>query len=450
MKKHPSKLLALLYTTVIFILANSAAFTNLFDCFYFLFLLIPLFILIQFLPAPFTPSLGSTRLASLTKGTALLSLFLFSAILTVLFVSFGISSAALVLGKKEAFLLWSFDVGLAIIIEGIVFVNGILRVYLSSTQLGLRLRIIGVLCVPIPIAHLIVLLKIIYICKAEVSYETKKLRLNIKRASKQICKTKYPILLVHGVFFRDWKHFKYWGRIPQELEKNGALIFYGNHQSALSVAESGIELSCRIEEIRKETGADKVNIIAHSKGGLDSRYAISKCGMAPYVASLTTINTPHRGCEFADYLLYKIPKKKQLSVAKAYNKALIRLGDTDPDFLSAVKDLTTERCKILNEEIFDSPLVYYQSVGSKLNHATGGRFPLNFSYSLVRYFDGPNDGLVGEKSFSWGEHFQILTAKGKRGISHGDMVDMNRENFDGFDVREYYVELVKHLKQLGF
>lgn len=93
--------------------------------------------------------------------------------------------------------------------------------------------------------------------------------------------------------------------------------------------------------------------------------------------------------------------------------------------------------------------IFYQSTGSKLNAAMSGRFPLNFSYQLVNYFDGSNDGLVGEKSFPWGEKFTFLTTKGSRGISHGDMIDLNRENFDGFDVREFYVELVAELKQKG-
>ena len=92
--------------------------------------------------------------------------------------------------------------------------------------------------------------------------------------------------------------------------------------------------------ILEETGAGKVNIIAHSKGGLDSRYAISKLGMAPFVASLTTINTPHRGCEFADYLLDKIPKSAQQKVADGYQAALRKMGDDNPDFLAAVQDLT--------------------------------------------------------------------------------------------------------------
>ena len=127
----------------------------------------------------------------------------------------------------------------------------------------------------------------------------------------RICSTKYPILMVHGVFFRDFEHLNYWGRIPAELEANGAVICYGNHNSAAAVRDSAKELAERIHQIVIKTGCEKVNVIAHSKGGLDMRAAIALTDIAPYVASLTTINTPHRGCQFADYLLGKIPEKQQ-------------------------------------------------------------------------------------------------------------------------------------------
>ena len=42
-----------------------------------------------------------------------------------------------------------------------------------------------------------------------------------------------------------------------------------------------------------------------------------------------------------------------------------------------------------------------RSVGSRLKHATTGKFPLNFTYPLVKWFDGPNDGLVA-RSRSFG------------------------------------------------
>jgi triacylglycerol lipase len=93
--------------------------------------------------------------------------------------------------------------------------------------------------------------------------------------------------------------------------------------------------------------------------------------------------------------------------------------------------------------------VVYNSVGSKLNKAINGKFPLNFSYHFVKHFGGDNDGLVTEDSFKWGESYKYLTVKGKRGISHGDMIDLNRENIKEFDVREFYVETVANLKNKG-
>lgn len=341
------------------------------------------------------------------------------------------------------------SVFLIILLEFIIFWSGIILIYLTSTQLGIRYRVLGIVCGMIPLVHLVVLGILLHTVEKEIKVETKKIRFNEQRKEQEICHTKYPILLVHGVFFRDFRYLNYWGRIPKELEKNGAVLFYGNHQSASSVEESGKELTARIKEIVRETGCEKVNIIAHSKGGLDCRYAISCLDAAPFVASLTTINTPHRGCEFADYLLSKIPEKQKELVANTYNGTLKKLGDTNPDFLAAVYDLTADSCQKRNEEMMDAEGVFYQSVGSKQNKAGNGRFPLNFTYHLVHYFDGANDGLVGEKSFPWGEEYRFLTVKGTRGISHGDMIDLNRENFDSFDVREFYVQLVHDLKKRG-
>lgn len=345
---------------------------------------------------------------------------------------------------------WLLSLLFVILTESILFWIGIICVYLSSKQIGLKWRLIGIICGWIPVANIIALLNIIRIASYEYKFESYRININNQRKNQQLCKTKYPILLVHGVFFRDSEYFNYWGRIPKDLEENGASIYYGNHHSAASVSDCGNELANRIKEIIDETGCEKVNIIAHSKGGLDSRYAISKCGMADFVASLTTINTPHRGCEFADYLLNIMPSGLKETVASAYNTTLHKLGDENPDFIAAVTDLTASSCERFNSEIFDASGVYYKSVGSKMNQASSGRFPLNFSHHLVKYFDGANDGLVGEKSFMWGNDYEFLTINGKRGISHGDVIDLNRENIKGFDVREYYVKLVNSLKEKGF
>lgn len=57
--------------------------------------------------------------------------------------------------------------------------------------------------------------------------------------------------------------------------------------------------------------------------------------------------------------------------------------------------------------------------------------------------------MVSLESAKWGERFVELNPPAKRGISHGDMIDLNRENIKGFDVREFYVQLVRELKEKG-
>ena len=89
-------------------------------------------------------------------------------------------------------------------------------------------------------------------------------------------------------------------------------------------------------------------------------------------------------------------------------------------------------------------------MGSRMNRASGGRFPLNMVYPLIKHFDSANDGLVSVESMKWGNNFIYPEASEGRGISHGDMIDLNRENISGFDVREFYVKLVHDLKEMGF
>ena len=391
------------------------------------------------------------RIRQLSYGCELLTLFCISAaidlalVLTVTFFMFRNHSP----DPTEVFLclIWLL---LVVAAEAIVFWNGMIRVYLTSVQLGLKHRVLAALCGWIPLLNIWYLRKIIRITADEVEFETEKWELDAARAESEVCKTKYPILLVHGVFFRDFRYVNYWGRIPRELQRNGAALYYGQQQSAAAVEDSGRELAERIRQILAETGCEKVNIIAHSKGGLDSRAAIAHQGMAPYVASLTTINTPHRGCIFAEYLLEKIPAAARQKIADTYNAALKRLGDENPDFLAAVTDLTASACEKRNAAAPDAPGVFYQSVMSYCRRAQHGKFPLNMTYPIVKHFDGLNDGLVAVDSARWGERFTLLEPRGKRGISHGDVVDLNRENIPGFDVREFYVSLAADLKQRGF
>lgn len=434
----------ILNSIIVFLLSNNYIINKGYNIKIPMILLILSFIIINILPSIFCKKLYDKKLNKIRNGYRLLIIFFVNLILSTFIYIISI------IKYNIDFKILLINLLLIILVLTIVFWNGIIRVYLFSKQLGIRYRFIGLLLGLVPIINLIILVKIIKICKNEVDFENNKIKTNIERKNKEICKTKYPLLLVHGIFFRDFEHLNYWGRIPNELINNGATIYYGNHSSSLSVKESAKEIAERIKEIIKETNCEKVNVIAHSKGGLDTRYAISNLGMDKYIASLTMINTPNHGCVFADYLLNKAPNSLKNTVASSYNFALKKLGDKEPNFLEGVSDLTSTKVEELNKIIKKSDKVYYQAFGSVLKKATGGRFPLNLTNNFVKYFDGKNDGLVGEDSFPIYDNFTLVEAPKNRGISHGDVIDLNRENIEGYDVREFYVKLVNDLKNKGY
>ncbi len=441
MKKHIT-LSNIIYFVLLSLLFNSYMLVK--ASLYNLIWIVPLFIVLNVLPGSRLKGVKRWQLKLCNHGNVILALFAFSLISSIIW--HGILAYLTI---PDTYLDFVFSALYCVVLSAIVFWNGIICVYATSSQMGVKWRVLGALCGMIPIVNLVILARIIRITSDEIEFEVQKEVKASDPTFTDFCKTKYPIVLIHGVFFRDNNLFNYWGRIPRTLQAHGATIYYGQHQSALSVKESARELTARIKLIVERSECEKVNIIAHSKGGLDCRYAISEFGLAPYVASITTINTPHSGCLFAEKLLYTIPEKVKNKVAKVYNTSLIALGDETPDFLTAVNDLTAKACEKRNKELVFPDGIYAQSVGSVLGHARKGQFPLNLSYKYVKNYDGENDGLVGENSFKWGEKYTLLRSNGKRGISHADMIDLSRENIKDFDVRDFYVDLVHDLRERG-
>ena len=407
-------------------------------------ILIPCIAAVNALPLLAQHSPPGRQLWLLTHGNYCLKVFLMATTASLVFqLPLGLAMAS------EHLIPYLINALICFLVLGASFCIGIVLVYCTSFQLGLKLRIWGICLCLLPIVNIAILLIILRETDRERIVESEKELLNQSRKAQQICKTKYPILLVHGVFFRDFQYFGYWGRIPRQLRRNGARVFFGNHPSADAISDCGQILTKRIQEILQETGCEKVNIIAHSKGGLDCRYAIAFCGAAPYVASLTTVSTPHRGSRFADYLLEKVPPRVQSRFCRAYNKALNKLGEPEADLMTAVQQLSTGFCIDLDARMPRPEGILCQSFGSKMNKPLKGRFPMNFTGVVMGYIDTDNDGIVGADSFSWGDSFTLLTSRSPIGISHCDMTDLNRTNLPDFDVREFYVQLVANLKAQG-
>ena len=269
------------------------------------------------------------------------------------------------------------------------------------------------------------------------------------------CDTKYPLLLVHGVGFHDWKAFNYWGRIPRALQEQGAVILYGEQDSWATVEYNADILKNNLNKYLAELKCQKVNIIAHSKGGLESRYIISSLGMARNVASLTTVATPHHGSKTID-LICKLPRCS-LKFAGVFVNAYFRLlGDKKPDFFAVIHGLKTASMREFNAKNPDCPDIYYQSYAAVMKNPFSDMIMCAPNF-IVGLTEGENDGLVSAASAEWTNFKGVLRNASRRGVSHKDVVDFSRrplakkkQNNAVTDIRDFYIEMVAGLKDMGF
>jgi pimeloyl-ACP methyl ester carboxylesterase len=129
-----------------------------------------------------------------------------------------------------------------------------------------------------------------------------------------------PILLIHGFAASPatWDIFSRWLTIDgipfyvpdaSVLDPNGAIIKNAN------------KIAIEMPKVLKKFGVDRVNIVAHSKGGLDSRAYLRMHGKN-YVEALVQLATPNHGSEVAELGLplakkikVKLPASEQLSLS---------------------------------------------------------------------------------------------------------------------------------------
>ncbi|MCX7097929.1 MAG: hypothetical protein NTV43_08515 [Methylococcales bacterium] len=262
------------------------------------------------------------------------------------------------------------------------------------------------------------------------------------------CHTRYPLVFLHGLGYRDdFALLDSWGRIPDTLRQFGATVFLGNLEAWDAIESNAAKLKVKVGQILAETHADKVNIIAHSKGGLEARYMIAHLGMADKVASYTSVCTPHQGTSVADLGINLLPCEHDYEF-KAIDFLATWLGDKSPDSQRAITQLTRAAMLEFNENTKDAPGVYYQSVGTFMTSALDDAL-FALPYQVIKKHEGDNDGVVPVTSCPWGVFRGLLQGHGA-GISHVDMVDFRKHDIAGVDIPGFYVDMVADLKILGY
>ena len=263
------------------------------------------------------------------------------------------------------------------------------------------------------------------------------------------CKTRYPILLVHGIAYRDDMALPSWGNVPAFLRRGGSAVYLADTEAWASYTSNGEIIRDRIAGILAETKAEKVNIIAHSKGGIDARYAISAFELGDQVASLTTVGSPHRGTCIADIVVDNLADRADF-LYDAVNCLGILMGDKHPETSQAVSELTRDAMHEFNLKYPNLANVYYQSYGTEMLN------PLNdplFSatYLLLQKYEGDNDGMISKSSYQWGEFQGTIGSKIPGvGVSHLQITGSVLDTIAGENIPLTYVEWASRLKDKGY
>lgn len=255
---------------------------------------------------------------------------------------------------------------------------------------------------------------------------------------------KYPIILVHGIMLKDLWHFKAFGKIESILSGEGYSVYTADHDGLGSVEGNAEQLKAYIDGVLSETGAERVNIIAHSKGGLDTLYMIDRLDMAKRVASVSFLCTPIRGSIIATKL-YNLPRIIRSPLVWIFNLWYRIFGDKNPDALTACRQLV--RSTDGTFEIGEHGDVFMQSYSTVLHRSRDDflmGIPLRFSR---RYESIPSDGMVSVESSMYKNYRGHCTDES---VSHSEIVDLFAKKKKKEKIYAFYKTLARELEELGF
>ena len=274
------------------------------------------------------------------------------------------------------------------------------------------------------------------------------------------------IILVHGILgFKKIGHVYYFNGIKEYLEaKHRVNVFIPELDPTASIEVRGSQLRMQVLDALGVTGSapdlipeEDTHIIAHSMGGLDSRYILSPKNpdnIACYITSLTTVATLHRGTPLADLLFPFFDGKSALPFfawgERFLLKTLHALGISE----QGLYDLTSEKASAFDKDyIDDNGIKYFWTGGIGRDSFRKTSWPLLLGYMYIKRLaqnldDETNDGAVPLASASHGEaigelwyadHFDV--------VGHDlDHPPLGRPN--NFNYLEQYDRIISRISSL--
>ncbi len=263
-----------------------------------------------------------------------------------------------------------------------------------------------------------------------------------------IIPTRRPIVLMHG--FGIGASLRRGGHLHEEamhLRSRGVRAVAPNVSPYNTVTSRCETWQRRLRRILDELQADRFSIIAHSMGGLDARYLISKKGWHEYVDVLVTVATPHRGSSIATLTLKQPESVREWLANMADWLGTHILEDGSADVRRAVRELTPEYVQTtFNNEVPDHSDVDYWSYGCRAGKGTDTPIDPIFRYFNSHLYEqeGLNDGIVSVNSAKWGQYLGTVDA------DHARQVGIRSRLAADFDSNEFYATIAERLAKHGY
>lgn len=258
--------------------------------------------------------------------------------------------------------------------------------------------------------------------------------------------TRYPVVLLHG--FGALANLMQGGVLHAEamhLRGRGVPAYAPHVNPYDTIAVRARSWADRLERVLEETGAQRVNLIGFSSGGLDARHLAHELGWAPRIASLVTVSTPHRGTALARYVLDRPDRLRSWAFGvmdflgrAAYETAPPHSGDA---LAELVPEAIVSRFK--PDGLVEG--AYCASYGGWAGPGThvGVYPPLVLPNRILYALAGENDGIVPTASAVWGEWLGVLDA------DHARQVGMGFAPSSGFSSKAFYLAVCEHLRARG-
>ncbi|ARI75705.1 esterase/lipase family protein [Halobacillus mangrovi] len=192
---------------------------------------------------------------------------------------------------------------------------------------------------------------------------------------------KLPILFVHGLNSSSETWYEN-NNMYTTAYQNGYETAFIDLYPDKNMWDNGALLAEKVKEMYAHFG-EKVVVVAHSKGGIDTQAALVHYGAAPYIERMITLSTPYQGSQLAD-LAYSSWAGWLAGILGSKNDATYSL---QTGYMSYFRSETDNQPNVYQTPIYTMGGTKWGSFGSSLYW--GGLY-------LRAY--GSNDGAVTVKS----------------------------------------------------